>query len=293
MNKKKAWLLAMRPKTLPAAISPVLVGVSLAVSDGKFKPLTALLTLLCSVILQIGANVSNDYFDHVRGIDGTNRLGPIRVTSSGFLSPNEVRAGLIVIFILSIFVGLYLVIVGGFPIMITGILAIASALAYSGGPFPLASHALGDLFVLLFFGIVAVNGSYYLQTGTFSITSILLSIPVGLIITNIMVINNLRDIRTDREVDKKTLAVLIGEANTHLEYIFIVILSLLIPMVIVYSGLLKPIVAVIPLITLPFWIILVKESFANRGQTLNVTLARTALLALLYCILLSIGLLLQ
>jgi 1,4-dihydroxy-2-naphthoate octaprenyltransferase len=155
-------MLAARPKTLPAAVSPVIVGTALAIRDGV-QPLPALAAMLGALLLQIGVNLANDYFDYVKGVDTHERIGPVRVTQSGLIPPHRVRLAMILVFALSALIGIYLIVVGGVPILAIGIASILSALAYSGGPFPLASHGLGDLFVFIFFGLCAVCGTYWVQ----------------------------------------------------------------------------------------------------------------------------------
>ena len=156
-------MLATRPRTLPAAVAPVLVGTAVAIADGQFAWLPAAAALSVALLLQIGVNLANDYFDYVKGIDTSDRLGPPRVTQSGMIPAKQVKAGMVVTIILSLIPGLYLAIVGGWPVILIGLFSFAAALAYSGGPFPLASHGLGDLFVFIFFGLVAVCGTYYVQ----------------------------------------------------------------------------------------------------------------------------------
>jgi len=157
--KFKIWLLASRPKTLPAAAAPIIVGSALTYADGSFRPLIALICLLTALLLQIGSNLANDVFDYEKGTDQGERLGPTRVTQSGLLTPGEVKRGMMVVFGISAALGLYLISVGGWPILILGVAAILSAIAYTGGPYPLGYHGLGDLFVFIFFGLVAVTGT--------------------------------------------------------------------------------------------------------------------------------------
>ena len=218
-SKLGAWKLAVRPKTLPAALAPVIVGIALALSDKVFTLLPALAAMGGALLLQIGVNLANDYFDFKKGIDSEERLGPIRVTQTGLISPKGVLLGMVVTFGCSLMVGLYLVMVGGWPILVVGLASILSALAYSGGPSPLASLGLGDLFVFIFFGLVAVCGTYYVQTGTLTPMVVWSSLPMGFLITAILVVNNLRDLESDGAVGKKTLAVLIGKRGARLEYL--------------------------------------------------------------------------
>ena len=202
--------MAVRHKTLPAALAPVLVGIALALSDKVFALLPALAAMGGALLLQIGVNLANDYFDFKKGIDSVDRLGPIRVTQTGLISPKQVMVGIVVTFGCSLLVGFYLVMVGGWPILFAGTASILSALAYSGGPCPLASLGLGDLFVFVFFGLVAVCGTYYVQALTLTWLVMGAAVPVGFLITAILVVNNLRDIEGDAKTGKRTLAVRLG-----------------------------------------------------------------------------------
>ncbi|MCA1554975.1 MAG: 1,4-dihydroxy-2-naphthoate polyprenyltransferase, partial [Chloroflexi bacterium] len=212
----RAWLIASRPRTLPAAIVPVLVGSALAFSRGMFSVPLCFATLAVSLLLQIGANFANDVFDFMKGADVARR-GPMRVTQSGLLSARQMLVSMGVIFALAALVGLYLVAAAGWQLLVLGALAILSALAYTGGPFPLGYHGLGDLFVFIFFGLVGVMGTYYIQTGEFDLVALMAAIAVGLLVTNILVVNNLRDIETDRAAGKRTLAVRLGERATRIQ----------------------------------------------------------------------------
>ena len=213
------WILASRLKTLPAAISPVLVGVSLAIHDGEFKPVIAFMTFLAAVLIQIGANFANDVYDFLKGSDREDRLGPTRATQSGLISPENMKKGMCLVFAMAICVGFYLASIGGWPIVWIGLASIASAIAYTGGPYPLGYHGWGDIFVFIFFGIIAVPGTYYLQSGIVSYDSILLGIPLGALSTAILIVNNLRDADTDIKSDKRTLAVRLGKPFVKIEYI--------------------------------------------------------------------------
>ena len=213
-----AWILAARPKTLPAAVAPVTVGSAMAAVHNSFSLLPAMAALAVALLLQIGVNLANDYFDFVKGVDSDDRLGPLRVTQSGLISPGRVRVAMIITLGLAGLPGLYLVYVGGWPVLVIGAASILAALAYSGGPYPLASNALGDLFVFIFFGLVAVCGTYYVQTLMLTATVVLIGADVGLLITAILVVNNLRDIATDSRTGKRTLAVRLGASGTKLEF---------------------------------------------------------------------------
>jgi 1,4-dihydroxy-2-naphthoate polyprenyltransferase len=212
------WLLAARIPTLPAAAVPVVVGTAVGAGLSTFAPGPFLGALAAALLIQIGTNFANDYSDHARGADTVERLGPTRATSSGLIAPEAMKRASILTFALAAVIGLYLIYVGGWPILIIGVLSILFGLAYTGGPFPLAYNGLGDIFVFIFFGLVAVTGSAYLQTGAFNGVAVAAAVPIGLLITAILVVNNLRDIETDERAGKQTLAVLIGEQATRGQY---------------------------------------------------------------------------
>lgn len=285
----RAWLLASRPATLPAAAVPVLVGLGAALGEGAtFKPIIFAVTLVCALFIQIGTNFSNDYSDFHRGADHEGRLGPTRVTQSGLISPEEVRRGIVVAFGIALLLGLYLAWVGGWPIIAIGILSILSGLAYTGGPFPFGYYGLGDVFVFVFFGLVAVTGTAFLQSGRWSGFALLLSIPIGLLVTNILVVNNLRDLPTDKLAGKKTLAVRVGDRGTRMQYAMFVALAYITPL----SRALAPPMHVwllLPWVTLPFAIYLTSKVLSLSGRDLNPILKRTGQLLLVYGVLLAIG----
>lgn len=281
--------MAIRPKTLPAAVGPVAVGSAAAFGDGKFVFLPAFCCLLGAVLLQIGVNLANDYFDFKNNIDSEERLGPVRVTQSGLISPVEVKRGMILCLFLAAVVFLYLATVGGLPIVIIGAASVLAALAYSGGPFPLASNGLGELFVFIFFGLVAVGGTYLIQTGTLSWLVVIAAIPPGLLITAIMVVNNLRDIDTDRKAGKNTLAVILGRSRTISEYKLLLLLSYVIPPVMLLTGVAGTLI-LLPLVTLPQARQLAKKIALEKGGLLNELLAGTARLSLVYSLLFAAGL---
>ena len=206
-SKFKIWLLASRPKTLWASISPVVIGTAMAYADGKFHWLSAVVALTAAVLIQIGTNIANDYFDYKRGVDAGERLGPLRVTQAGLVKPETVKAAFIIVFSLAFLLGFYLIWRGGYPILIIGLLSVLFGILYTGGPFPLGYTGLADLFVLIFFGPIAVGGTYYVQALAIKPTIIIAGFSPGLLATAILTINNLRDIKTDRRAGKKTLAV--------------------------------------------------------------------------------------
>jgi 1,4-dihydroxy-2-naphthoate octaprenyltransferase len=212
------WLLAARPPTLTAAVVPVIVGTAAAARDGSFNLLPFLGALAAAVLIQIGTNFANDVFDYEHGADTAARLGPPRVTQSGLATPAAVRRAMVLTFGAAAAIGLYLTAVGGLPILILGVLSIAAGIAYTGGPWPLGYHGLGDLFVFVFFGLVATLGSYYLQTSELTGPAVAPAVAVGCTVTAILVVNNLRDLETDRRSGKRTLAVRLGDRATRVQY---------------------------------------------------------------------------
>jgi 1,4-dihydroxy-2-naphthoate octaprenyltransferase len=208
----EVWLLAVRPKTLAAGAVPVLVGIAAAALGGPVSWTVALVTLSAALLLQIASNLANDYYDFLSGVDTEDRLGPVRVTQAGLLAPSSVRNGLFVVLAASLLLGAFLVLHGGLPILVIGVASAGGALAYSAGPWPLSRYGFGEPMAFLFFGVVAVTGTYYLQRGTFDATSFVASVPVGCLAAALISVNNLRDVRTDRAAGKRTLAVRFGES---------------------------------------------------------------------------------
>jgi len=292
-SKMNAWMLATRPRTLPAAIAPVVLGSAVAVADKSFVWLPAAAALIVALLLQIGVNLANDYFDYLKGIDTHDRLGPLRVTQSGLIPSKQVKAAIILTLTLSLIPGIYLITVGGLPVFIIGLACICAALAYSGGPFPLASHGLGDLFVFIFFGLVAVCGTYYVQALHLTPLVWLMGIIEGLLITAILVVNNLRDIQSDRQTGKRTLAVIIGDRGSKLEYVLLLGGAYVIPIILWLSGRMSAWV-LFPLFSLPLAVSLMRFIWKSAGGSiLNQALANTAKLVLVYSLLLSTGLVLS
>ncbi len=285
------WILASRPKTLPAAAAPVIVGGAVAAAQGGFRFLPWLAALLGALFLQIGANLANDVFDFKKGADTADRLGPTRVTQTGLLTPEQVTTGMWVVFGLAALCGLYLISVAGWLILAIGIAAIISAIAYTGGPYPLGYHGLGDLFVFIFFGLAAVCGTVYVQIQQVTLLAWLAALPMGFIITAILVVNNLRDIETDRRAGKHTLAVLLGANGAKAEYALLLVASYLVPFILMIAGLSSPWVF-LALLSLPKAWALWKVISTQTGRVLNQALAGTGQLALIYALLFSLGLLL-
>lgn len=286
----RAWRMAARPKTLPAAIAPVLVGTAIALADGVFAAWPALAALVCALLIQIGTNLANDYFDYVKGVDVAGRKGPMRVAQSGLISLSKLRIGIALTFAFAATIGIYLVIAGGWPILVVGLASLVSALAYTGGPFPIGYHGLGDLFVFLFFGLAAVCGTYFVQAQEITLTVVVAAIPVGALTVAILVINNLRDIETDRKTGKRTLAVTIGLKYTRLEYVLLLAVAYAAPPLFLVAGW-SSVWVLLPWLTLPLaWRTARTIYQTTEGLPLNEALANTANLDLLFSILFSLGL---
>ena len=288
----RTWLLAARPATLPAAVVPVLVGTAVGAAEGAFRAGPFVAALLAALLIQVATNFANDYSDFHRGADTAERLEPTRVTQSGLLTPAQVLRGIVATFGLAVLLGLYLVWVGGWPILVIGVLSILAGLAYTGGPWPFGYHGLGDVFVFVFFGLVAVMGSAYLQTGRWSALAAAAAVPVGLLVTNILVVNNLRDLPTDRVAGKGTLAVRIGERATRLQYALLAAVAYLVPLLLAVAGR-APRPVLLTWITLPLAAALVRQVLGGlAGRELNAVLKRTGQLEMAFGVLLAAGLLL-
>lgn len=287
-----AWMLASRPRTLPAAAAGVVMGSALAWHDGYFRIDATLVCLLAALLLQIGSNLANDVFDFERGTDTAERLGPTRVTQAGLLTPAQVKLGMAVVFGLAALLGLYLAWLGGWAIIIIGIAAIVAAVAYTGGPFPLGYYGLGDLFVFLFFGLAAVAGTYYVQAGFVSAAAWWMTIPPGLIITAILVVNNLRDLETDRKAGKHTLAVRLGERGSQIQYVICIALAYLVLLLTILLGIL-PWPSLLAWASIPLALRATRVVLTQRGRSLNAALAGTGQTALAFSLLFWLGLLLS
>jgi 1,4-dihydroxy-2-naphthoate octaprenyltransferase len=290
-SKFQSWNLASRPRTLPAALVPVMVGSALAIYHGIFFPAYSIVALLCSILIQIGTNFTNDLYDYLKGTDTKERKGPLRVLASGLISVKEMKWGIFFVFFTTFLLGLYLVYSVGWIILWIGIFSIIEGLAYTAGPFPLAYNGLGDLFVFIFFGIVGTVGTYYLHAQQFSFLAFLISLPVGALITNILIVNNYRDIEEDKTAGKNTLAVLLGKDFSRYEYVFFILVSFFIPYLLHFKYEFN-IWIFLPYITLPLAITLVKMIYVLTGTQLNKTLELSAKFSALYGLLLSIGIIL-
>jgi 1,4-dihydroxy-2-naphthoate octaprenyltransferase len=286
-------VVAARPRTLPAAVAPVLVGTALAISHDRFRALAFLAALVGSVFIQIGTNLSNDYSDARRGADTEDRLGPVRVTAGGLMPPRRVLTGTYVAFGIAVAAGLYLASVAGWELLLVGVASIAAGVLYTGGPRPYGYEGLGEMFVFLFFGVVAVVGTYYVQAEELPWEAFAISVPVGLLASAILVVNNVRDIDTDRRAGKRTLAVKLGRERTRTLYLAMLLLAYAVPVAIALAGGLSWCVA-LPLLSAPIAARLWKiVRTRTDGPSLNGALAGTGALLGIFSLLLSAGILLS
>lgn len=286
------WLLAARPKTLSAASIPVLVGSACAYSLGRFALGPALAALIGALLLQVGANFANDVYDYEKGADTAERLGPTRAVQAGLLTPAAMKRGMIAVFVAALLVGCYLTAVAGPAILAIGIVSILSAIAYTGGPYPLGYNGLGDVFVFVFFGLVAVCGTVFVQLGSVPELAIWCSVPVGALATAILVVNNLRDHAQDAKVGKRTLAVRWGARAVIYEYGFLLALAYAVPLALATSSAHGRFV-LLPLLTLPLGRKLTRAVATEQGRALNARLAGTAKLLLLFGLLFTLGIVLD
>ncbi|MBX0294223.1 1,4-dihydroxy-2-naphthoate polyprenyltransferase [Haloarcula nitratireducens] len=306
ISKRKAWLMAARPQTLPAGAAPVVVGMGLAVHEGVFAPLPALAALVGALLIQVGTNFANDYYDAVKGADTNERQGFTRVTAGGLIEPDAVKRAMILTYALAVVVGVYLVAIGGLPIVVVGLSGIAAGVLYTGGPFPYGYRGLGDLFVFVYFGLVAVTGTYYVQAvasmpaaGTFpmglpagSVTAaaITASLPAAGLSTAILVVNNVRDRETDMAAGKKTLAVYLGYGWSRAEFLAVVGMAYVVPILFALDpdyGLW----ALAPLLSLPLAASVTKTVLTRTdGEALNPALERVGQTLFVHSILFAAGL---
>ncbi|TQQ81729.1 1,4-dihydroxy-2-naphthoate polyprenyltransferase [Halonotius roseus] len=304
LSRRQAWVAAARPQTLPAAAAPVIVGVGLAVNDGVVAPLPAVAAFVGAALIQIGTNFANDYYDAIQGADTDDREGFTRVTQAGLIEPGRVKAAMYLTFAAAVVVGGYLVYVGGVPILVIGLLSVISGIAYTGGPYPLGYHGLGDLFVFLFFGVIAVTGTYYVQAaavvaaplattvpaGTITLEAFVASLPVAAISTNILVVNNIRDKAEDETTGKRTLAVRFGYGFSRAEYIGLLGVAYLVP-VWLWLATDASVAVLLPLVTLPV-AVQVADTVRTEttGAALNPALETTGKLLAGYALLFGVGL---
>jgi 1,4-dihydroxy-2-naphthoate octaprenyltransferase len=290
----RIWLMAARPRTLPAAVAPVLVGTAFAGFLHIFHPLRFAAALLGAILIQVGTNLSNDYSDARRGADTDDRLGPVRVTAGGLVPPRQVLSATYATFGLAVLVGSYLIAVAGWQLLIIGVASILAGVLYTGGPRPYGYEGFGEVFVFVFFGLVAVAGSFFVQAEHYNGIVFALAAPVGLLAAAILVVNNIRDIDTDRRAGKQTLVVRLGRERARVLYGA----ALAVPYVaVLLIGLLHggfTLWLALPWLTIPLAVRLVRTVAAHTdGPTLNGVLAGTGRLQLAFCVLLSAGLLLS
>lgn len=279
----RVWWLAIRPRTLPAAVGPIAIGTAVAIHEDGFYFPAAVAALAVALLLQIAANLANDLFDFKRGAD-IARVGPVRVTQSGFVTTRAMYGATAIVLALAVLAGLVLIQRGGWPIFALGVIALVSAVSYTAGPFPLGYHGLGDIFVFIFFGLVGVAGSAYVQTRELTWFALVCAVPAGALVTAIIVVNNLRDIETDRAANKRTLAVRIGRNGTIGEYTALISLAYVTPLSLWLNGNLS-LWWWFSWLSLPLAWPLLRRIRSDRGRVLNPVLAGTAKLSLVYSIL--------
>jgi 1,4-dihydroxy-2-naphthoate octaprenyltransferase len=288
-NMLKALLLASRPKTLPAAFAPVIIGSAMAFADGRGHSLSAIVAAVAAVLIQIGTNYANDYFDYFSGADSTGRLGPTRATQAGLATPGTMKKAFIITFIIAILFGFYLVYRAGWPVVVIGLSSILFGVLYTTGPFPLGYHGLGDIFVFIFFGLVAVAGSYYVQALRLTAEAVIAGIAPGMLSVAILTVNNLRDITADAKAAKKTLVVRFGAGFGLAEYLACFLCAAIVPIILVLrtGGHFFSLTSILSLaLAVPSIKILLSS---QPGVIYNRVLADTGKILLLYSILFSIG----
>ncbi|MFC7073917.1 1,4-dihydroxy-2-naphthoate polyprenyltransferase [Halovenus rubra] len=305
MSRREAWLTAMRPQTLPAGAAPVLMGIGLAVADGVFAPWPAFAALVGALLIQIGTNFANDYYDAINGADTADREGFTRVTAGGLIDPRRVRQAMAGTYALALVVGVSLVYVGGLPIVIVGLSSIISGILYTGGPYPYGYYGLGDLFVFVYFGLIAVSGTYYVQAivaldagplplwvpaETVTASAVLVGIAAGGLATTILVVNNIRDRETDQKTGKQTLAVLVGYRWSRVEYLGLVGAAYAVP-VLLWRGFGYTPAVLLTGISLPLAVRVARTVCTQTdGEALNPALERTGQLFAMYALLFTTGL---
>lgn len=290
MTRSYQWLLAIRPKTLGISIAPVVAGTSLAWAEtGQINWLVTLAALVGALLIQVGTNLHNDAADFERGADTADRLGPARATAQGWFTARQIKNAAFLSFSLAFIPGIYLAWIGGWPIIILGLISLAAGYSYTGGRKPIAYSASGEFFVFIFFGLTAVMGSYYVQTLYLSLNSFLVAVCIGLMAAAVLMVNNYRDLDTDRKAGKYTLTHYLGRERAKILYLVLMLVPFLLPFF--FNGRFSE--AWLLLLALPFSLILVYRFFTQTpGPAFNTMLAQTAQLQLFYSILISVGLML-
>ena len=288
-KKLSIFFMAIRPKTLGVTVSPVLIGTTMAFSSNKGHFVTALACLISALLIQIGTNLSNDYFDFVKGSDTDERLGPTRVTQSGLISPDKIIRIALFMFGLAFLVGIYIALRGGWPIVLIGILSIVSGILYTGGPLPLGYIGLGDIFVFIFFGPVAVCGTFYVQTLELPLEVVIAGFGPGFLGMALLSVNNLRDEPTDKKSGKKTLAVRFGQDFARTEFILTFVLAIITPIFLAILIDSHWFISLSILILIPGYTAVSQILYAKNGVELNRTLSITGKIIILYGFLFSLG----
>lgn len=288
MIQLQHWLLAIRPKTLGISIAPVIAGCSLAWAEtASFDALLAITTLLAAICIQIGTNLYNDAADFERGADTAERLGPKRAAAQGWFTAKEIKRAALLFFGLAFLIGIYLAFQGGWPIVAIGLLSLFAGYSYTGGKKPIAYSASGEIFVFIFFGLAAVAGTYYLQTLNLSISSLLFGCAIGFLAATVLLVNNYRDLETDRKANKLTLSFYLGREKSKWLYATLLLLPFTLPLT---NPQFQPDIWLL-LLALPFALWLIAQFFRQPpGKIFNVILARTAVLQLIFSLLLALSL---
>ncbi len=289
ISKIGLWVKSTRPRTLPAAAAPVIIGLALAFYETRINLFIAIITLITALLIQIGANLSNDYFDFIKGTDTEKRIGPVRVIQAGLIKKNEMMAAFIITFAAASFLGIFLVMHGGYPVLIIGVFAIIFGILYTAGPAPLGYIGLGDIFVFIFFGLISVMGTYYLQLLEINYIVLIASLAPGFLSMAILTANNLRDIKTDKEAKKRTLIVRFGYNFGAAEYLFCIVAAHLIPVILVFITR-SHYFSLISLLTIILAIKPMKIIFSHPGaKPLIPVLGATSRILLIFSVLFSIG----
>lgn len=286
----QAWLLAIRPKTLPAGAVPVILGTALAAADGRFRFLPAVVALVCALGIQVATNFINEIYDFRKGADTSERLGPTRTVAAGIISERLMIRVSIALVVFVFVLGMYLVVTAGWLIFLIGVLSLLFAWAYTGGPYPIAYSGLGDLFVFVFFGLVAVGGTYYVQAFDLDVPVLLAAAAPGAFSVNILLVNNIRDIATDRTVGKMTLPARIGGEYARKLYVLLTAVAYLVPVLVWQSG--YSFWGMLSILSFPLALDMVKKLYVSEGRELNLVLAGTGKVMTVHGLLFSSGLLL-
>jgi 1,4-dihydroxy-2-naphthoate octaprenyltransferase len=282
------WISASRPRTLPAAVAPVVVGSALAAHDHRFELAAACLCLGFALLVQIGTNFANDYYDFVHGADTESRVGPRRAVAAGLVTPKAMRRAMAAVFTAAVFLGLNLIHWGGPWMLAVGAASIVSGIAYTGGPWPLGYHGLGDLFVFVFFGLVAVSVTYYVQAGHLTAPALMAGAAIGLLSTNILLVNNYRDVETDVVALKRTLVVRFGRSFARVQFTASLVIALAMPFLFLADGF--GAWCLLPLLTAPLaWTHVRRLAIGENAADFVALLGDTGKFVAVYAVLLAAG----